>query len=162
MCERCGGEAHAHMHNRLPPVTGNPLQRHATPLKHPLKRGRAPLLTCVLYCRRHSVPCAPRRCERGIVLLAPPAAPPRPETAALDLTGRVTSGDNTRTDNKVARRRVRDVESTVPPSPPKARRQRARTRRREHCGHRWAICSRKPLERKPWPRYRDRMEDGAR
>ena len=60
-------------------------------------------------------------------------------------TGRVTSGDNTRTDNKVARRRVRDVESTVPPSPPKARRHRARTRRREHCGHRWAICSRKPL-----------------
>ena len=75
--------------------------------------------------------------------MAPPATPPRPETAALDLTGRVTSGDNTRTDNKVARIVLY-------------------AQRREHSGHRWAICSRKPLERKPWPRYRDRMEDGAR
>ena len=74
--------------------------------------------------------------------MAPPATPPRPETAALDLTGRVTSGDNTRTDNKVARTVLyAHAESTA------------------GTGGQSAAESRR---RKPWPRYRDRMEDGAR
>ena len=120
MCERCGGEAHAHMHNRLPPVTGNPLQRHATPLKHPLKRRRAPLLTCVLYCRRHSVPVHRGGAKGGLSSWRP--LPHRPGQKRPHSTYREGNlqGQNTHGQQGSSQARTRRGEHRAP-QPPKGK-----------------------------------------